>query len=298
MAWIHSLRAKLILTTILVESLILGVVLWNGQRLTETHLLEQVEIRRKVTALLLDAALAPAMAQRDYAAVSDILQATQAINSIDYLVMLDADGQIVATANWDRHRPLPKVDQDLAHLTKTDRTNFDVRIPISIGQLRFGELQYGLDLSFLAGARAEIQHQTVFIAVSGLLFSGLILALIGLWLTRHLHRLTQASRRLATGATFQALPESVDDDVGALTRAFNQMGGALAARVGDLLASEREQRQLTNSLVTEQARLHALLSAMRLGLVFVSPDGKVAYQNPAFRTLWRLEESDTPAGVT
>jgi len=131
------------------------------------------------------------------------------------------------------------------------------------------------------------------IAISGLLLSALVLASIGLWLTRHLNRLTQASRRLARGATFQTLPDSADDDVGALTRAFNQMGGALAARVGELLASEREQRQLAATLSAEQARLHALLSSMRLGLLFVSPEGRVVYANPAFRQLWRLEE-DAP----
>jgi len=298
MAWFHSLRGKLIVTTILVESLILAVVLWNGQRLTEAHLLEQVEIRRKETSMLLDAALGTAMAQRDYATVSDILQATQALNSIDYLVMLDTEGQIVATANWDRHRPLPQADRDLSTATGAGHTAFDVRIPISISGRPFGELQYGVNLEFLEQARAQIQRQTLIIAVSGLLFSALILAFIGLWLTRHLARLTHASRRLATGATYQPLPESADDDVGAMTRAFNQMAAALAARVGDLLASEREQRQMAGSLLTEQARLHALLSAMKLGLVFVAPDGQVVYLNPAFLTLWRLDEDQLRGKLT
>ena len=58
---------------------------------------------------------------------------------------------------------------------------------------------------------------SMLIAISGLLLSALVLASIGLWLTRHLNRLTQASRRLARGATFQTLPDSADDDVGALT---------------------------------------------------------------------------------
>lgn len=298
MGWLHTLRGKLIVSTILVEAVIIGAVLWNGLRLTEAHLLEQFDLRRKETTLLLDAALAPAMAQRDYAAVSDILQATQAINSIDYLVMFDNDGQIIATANWDRRRPLPATDNPARLLDGNGLQNFDLRIPMSIGGRQFGELQYGLDLGFLRQARDELQRQTMLIAISGLLLSALVLASIGLWLTRHLNRLTQASRRLARGATFQTLPNSADDDVGALTRAFNQMGGALAARVGELLASEREQRQLAATLSAEQARLHALLSSMRLGLLFVSPEGRVVYANPAFRQLWRLEEDDTPAGMT
>jgi len=133
MGWLHTLRGKLIVSTILVEAVIIGAVLWNGLRLTEAHLLEQFDLRRKETTLLLDAALAPAMAQRDYAAVSDILQATQAINSIDYLVMFDNDGQIIATANWDRRRPLPATDNPARLLDGNGLQNFDLRIPMSIG---------------------------------------------------------------------------------------------------------------------------------------------------------------------
>ena len=68
---LRSLRGRLITLTVIVEVVMISAILWNSQRLAEEHLIRQFELRRAETAILLQAALGPAMAQRDYAAVSD-----------------------------------------------------------------------------------------------------------------------------------------------------------------------------------------------------------------------------------
>ena len=66
-----SLRSRLIALTVVVEIVMISAIVWNSQRLTEEHLVRQFDLRRAEISLLLQAAIAPAMAQRDYAA-SDV----------------------------------------------------------------------------------------------------------------------------------------------------------------------------------------------------------------------------------
>ena len=92
-AWLSSLRAKLILSTVLVEALTLGLIVWNSQQVAEEHLRRQFEQRRHEAVVLLQAALAAPMAQHDLAGVSEIMEAVQSGQGYEYLAMLDPRGR-------------------------------------------------------------------------------------------------------------------------------------------------------------------------------------------------------------
>lgn len=290
----RSLRSKLLVLTIVVETVVLGAIVWNSQRLTEQHLLRQFELRRGEITILLQSALAPAMAQRDYASVSDTLQAAQSLQGMNYLVMFDEEGHSVAMANWDRRQEMPPVST--GPLTTLQPGNLHTRIPIVLEGRRYGQLQIGLDLHFLQEARRELFLQNLGLAGVGILVSALLLAAVAIWLTRRLDRLTEASHAFRTGQAFQPIRESGNDDIGVVVEAFNSMGLTLEARLLELQRSTVEQRGLAVAIETERGRLDALLAAMRLGLVFVAADGEVAYCNPAFRDLWQCGETGTGPG--
>lgn len=52
--------------------------------------------------------------------------------------------------------------------------------------------------------------------------------------------------------------------------------------ISELKLSERKALEYLTGAETERARLNALLSAMKLGILFVGIDGRVIYHNPAF----------------
>ena len=271
-----SLRSRLIALTVVVEVVMISAIVWNSQRLTEEHLVRQFELRRAEISLLLQAAIAPAMAQRDYAAVSDTLDNAQKLQGMVSLVMYDDEGQRIASANAER----------MAEAVGQLR---EFRVPIALEQQHYGELAVGLDLGFLDEARRELLLQNVALAIVGILVSSLALGSIALWLTRRLGRLSEASHRLANGESFRLLPGSSTDDIGEVIAAFNQMASALERRMRELQDAESRQRLLATTIDAERARLDALLSAMRLGLVFVDPDERLAYLNPAFAGLWTVD---------
>lgn len=287
--FLQSLRGRLITLTVVVEIVMISAILWNSQRLAEEHLIRQFELRRAEISSLLQAALAPAMVQRDYAAVSEILDSAQKLQGMTYLVMFDEENQRVASSSIDSERGIPAVDGGNEPIFRLQ--NLNVRIPIHLEQRSYGELQIGIDLRFLNDARREILLQNFVLAILGILLSTLVLAAIALWLTRRLATLSAASNDLAAGRPFQPLKTAVNDDIGIVVNAFNGMAAALERRMFDLRLSESEQRGLAEILATERGRLDALLAAMRLGLVFVAGDGRISYLNPAFLKLWGL----TPA---
>jgi diguanylate cyclase (GGDEF)-like protein len=63
-----------------------------------------------------------------------------------------------------------------------------------------------------------------------------------------------------------------------------------------LLASERKQRELATLAQRDQSRIRALLSAMRLGILFEDREHRVEYVNPAFLRMWSIGEGFDPVG--
>ncbi len=289
----HSLRGKLIILTVMVELITLSAVVWNSERLAEAHLTRQFDLRRAEITLLLQAAIGPAMAQRDYAAVRETLVSAQQLQGLTYLVMFDEVGQRVANVNWESSEPVPAVNAKNAAISNLNHMN--TRIPVYLEGRNYGELQIGLDLRFLQEIRQDLLTQNVLLAGLGILLSGLVLGGLAHRLTRRLGLLASASDDLGAGRPFTTLPGAGNDDLGSVVQAFNDMGKALERRMEDLRTAEAEQRGLAVAIDTERSRLDALLAAMRIGLVFVSADQRVAYINPSFRQLWALDSAQIPA---
>lgn len=71
----------------------------------------------------------------------------------------------------------------------------------------------------------------------------------------------------------------------------------LQEKIAELHVSEEKQRQLLQLSQQEQARMLALLGAMKLGILFETSDQKVAYYNPALRQIWLIESQIELAGM-
>ncbi len=242
-----SLRNKLIALTILVEAVMISAILWNSQRLQESHLMAQFDLRKSEMSQLLQASLAPIMAQRDYAAVHESLVNAQLLEGLRYLVIFDEEGNFVASAGLSQ----PTARSALAVLAEQEVSSteqLDIHLPIELAGRSYGELLVGIDLSFLNKARREILIQNLILALLGMLLSVGALSLITLWLTRRLTALHQASHTLASGQPQPPLPTGALDDVGQLIDAFNRMAHSLAGRMSELQEAESEQRALACQL--------------------------------------------------
>lgn len=69
---------------------------------------------------------------------------------------------------------------------------------------------------------------------------------------------------------------------------------ALRSTIQDLERARTAERAYLIQAQDERARLSALLSAMNIGILFVGPDNRVVYHNPAFEQIWMLNATNTP----
>lgn len=274
-----SLRTKLILLSLIVEVAMLSLLVFNSVRLSQESLIAQASVRYTELNTLFNAALAAPLAQRDYATLHEILAESLDQQGIVYAVLVDRRQAIVASAAWNKNRPLPKNSTRAFSDTSTDQ--FATSTQIFLAGQQYGTLHYGVSTHFLRDARAHLIRQSLVIAGVEVFLSTLLLAALGFWLTRHLSQLTRASESFARGQLDIRVPVVTHDEVGSLARAFNAMADAIAAQIGALKSS-------TGRLHEEQARLVALLHAMKLGILFADTQNRILYYNQAFQFIWRL----------
>jgi signal transduction histidine kinase/ActR/RegA family two-component response regulator/HAMP domain-containing protein len=285
-----------LLAAVLIEAVMLALLVTNSLRLLRDYMSGQVERQAAQIGPVLIAALVAPLAQRDFATVQAVLDESRAEHGIDYLVVVDGSGKTAASSGWNRDKPLPVMVGSFAQLEGESITRYDVTRPIALAGQNLGTLHFGLDLSQIFAARHALLTQGIIIAVGELVMSIGLLTVLGLWLTRHLAALTQASEAVAAGNLTPAPVAEGEDDIGRLGAAFNAMSRAVSERIGDLTSARDAQVQLIDAVEQEHARMLALLAAMDIGVLLVDPADRVVYENPAYRRIWRISGDATVVG--
>ncbi|MHB0985368.1 MAG: putative bifunctional diguanylate cyclase/phosphodiesterase [Sulfuricella sp.] len=285
-----SMRAKLALGSLAAQIVVLALLLAGSMQVMEKHLLEMAHMRLREVEPLLNASLAAALAQRDFATLEDVLEAVRREQGISYLVLLDNQDKEVASAGWPKGEALPPLDTDLAIEDADSPGRFDTQIPVTLAGQTYGRLRFGLSTQFLADGRADLALRGGIVAAAAVALALAMLAALSYWLTRPLIQLTRAAQEVSGGNFEISLPVSSRDEVGILTATFNGMAAAVRSRVADLKEAEKLQRSYLAQAENEHARLAALLSAMNLGILFVGTDNRVIYYNPAFLRIWMIPE--------
>jgi two-component system sensor histidine kinase ResE len=134
-----------------------------------------------------------------------------------------------------------------------------------------GQLAFEVALSDLQLAQADAQR-ALWLASVGVLLLGIVAAwFLARSLTRPLARLTAAAERIARGQFGEPIPSAGKDEIGVLTRAFEEMRNRVAAMTGTL----RDERDV----------LDAVLESAADGILMVDARGETVVSNYAWRYL-------------
>ncbi len=242
-AFTRSLRFRFLLASLLVEILVLAILTGNSLRLIDERLEAQTRRHQATIQQAYGVALAVPLAERDYASLRDILDGWQQNDDIDYLVLTDPQGHRLASSNWPDALALPDPGR-----RQDAHTILDVRFPVEVYGQHYGDLHYGLSLSFLEEARQELLWQAILIALTGILLTTAVLLAIGYWLTRHLGLLAAASSRIAAGDYRAPLPTDATEEIRELSQNFSVMASAVEARIDELAAHLARQRSILEAL--------------------------------------------------
>ena len=223
----RSLRAKLLLASVVIEALMLALLVSNSVRLIEHHLSQQLDARVQAVELAYKTAVAVPLASQDYATLRDILDGWRKASDITYLAVTDPDGRILASSGWPPGDALPLVNRSEGQIRH-------VRFPVDyLGQI-YGHIHYGMSTAFMDKASAELLWQSGLIALAEIVLSLVLLSIIGYLLTRNLITLAGASINVANGHYEERMAISGEDEVAILAQNFNTMTDAVKARIADL----------------------------------------------------------------
>ncbi|MGQ9803076.1 MAG: ATP-binding protein [Anaerolineae bacterium] len=201
------------------------------------------------------------------------------------ITLIAADGKVLGEAHpdstrMDNHLYLPEVQQAL-----TSGQGSSIRYSATVGY----EMMYAAVPVYRAGrlvgfARVALPLRQIEISVARLrqtillmtlvtaVLAALLAVLVAERTARPVRRLTAAVERMAAGDLNVHLLPSTRDEVGVLTRAFNQMAEKL--------------RETVNTLREEHSRLVAVLESMADGVVITDDDGRIRLINPAAARLF------------
>jgi diguanylate cyclase (GGDEF)-like protein/PAS domain S-box-containing protein len=246
-----NLRNRLVLAAVLVQVLVLGALVWNGARLIEQGLKEQITRQINDNNLLLTAALSAPLVERDVATLRDVVGRFELAGDFVRIEVLDEDGRTLA--GYVRS---PATGEGIAG-----------HADVVLGGHRYGSVDYLVSGKALAESGADMLRQNGILALLALVFSGVLLFALVYWMSRHFQTLIHASEKIASGNFDVVIPETRDDEVGKLTRAFNHM----AQSVRDDMARIRERERQFNAIANYTHDLE----------FWLSPAGELLWVNPS-----------------
>jgi diguanylate cyclase (GGDEF)-like protein/PAS domain S-box-containing protein len=235
---LNSLRARLIAAILLVQFAVLGILLVNMSRVWSNMVMRATEVRVEELSRLLNASLGPSMASLDYASAAELLEGVRSADDIDYLVLSDRRGKVVAARGWDNDTPLPPLDNLLKLKNADPPPIVHVGTSIQLAGQHYGDLRFGLSTELLRESANRILWQTASVVIVGAVLSATLLALLGYWLTRRLYLLMEAAERSTISEETELIKIDGNDEVSQLAIRFNQMAMAMQERLEALKRNE------------------------------------------------------------
>lgn len=153
-----------------------------------------------------------------------------------------------------------------------------VRVPGSQGDTPAGFVRIALALDLVEARLVRLRNLILKAAVATTLVAFVLALLIAERTARPVRRLTDVARRMAAGDLEARLLPRSNDEIGTLTRTFNEMG-------------EQLREQMT-TLAEERARLAMVLELMADGLLIVDEAGQVRLLNPAAARLLEVTREE------
>ncbi len=238
-----SFRLKTILGIALIETLTLSVLIWNSlYSLRTSH--EQELVRSSQTAAQLfanmtkDAALSFDLATLE-SAVQDVLR-----NEGVVYARVIAHGETLAEGGDVQRLEKPfSSDIGLSFNELTDSV-FDTESTVYESAVPLVRVEMGFSTTKIEAAILQARDRTLVIAFVELLLSATISLLFGIYLTRHLTKLQDASGKIAEGDWSHRIPVSEKkDELQDTARAFNQMAENIQAMQAQERATQEALRE-------------------------------------------------------
>lgn len=233
----RSLRSQLVLSSLLVQVVMLAILVWNSVRITDNalHELFQEQVDSMVT--MMAVSLANPLVQRDYATLDERLGRFLQQDSLVYVVVHDEMGRVAAQRGEVPGKE--RLDNSFNMPDKIYGQAFDITVAGRV----VGRAHYGLDVSLLKNTVSNLRTQGITVALIAILLTFLLLATIVYLVTRRLRALALAAQAIRSGDYSVRVAVAGRDEVAVTAQTFNSMAETLARDINERKQAEEKLKQ-------------------------------------------------------
>ncbi|WP_051534838.1 EAL domain-containing protein [Deefgea rivuli] len=259
-----SPRSRFIAISVALQVLLLAALAFNAHRIWAEMAQQETELHVQALSRLLKSSFMPAMVAGNRVKAADLLDSLQAADGIDYLVLLDAHQQVIAARGWDVSKKLPPSDVSFESAMAAGRV-MHARTPLEFGGEQLGELRFGVSADVLRSGFERLIWQNGLILLAGFLLSAALLIYAGLWISRHLYRVIEATETSLTGYFEPIEVPAGSDEIAKISRRFNEMARTIKSYILALNQSE--------------AKYQAIADSSNSAELWLNPEGRLVWAN-------------------
>lgn len=289
----HNIRLRIALPYMLLILAAMGILSFYLTHVTRASAVAELQENLVMQARAVAESAAPLLQEGGDPAALDPLARRWAELLGARVTIIGADGTVVGESDrpyqsLENHARRPEIQEArLAGTGVSVRTSESLQDEMMYAAVRVSMPGDETVAGFVRVARSlELVEAPLVQLRSSVLAAAVVTTLVALFLAlaiaertaRPVRRLTRVARRMAAGDLDARLLPRSEDEIGALTRAFNEMGEQLRDKV--------------TALAEERARLAMVLELMADGVLIVGEEGQVTLLNPAAAALLEVETGE------
>lgn len=262
-----SFRVKTILGIAIIEAILLFVLIVSSLRLLQTSNAEELQKRTYTTAQLFATTSKDAVLATDVGSLESFVREVLTNPGIVYARVGGRDGVVLAQGGDTAALARP-FTADTRYEDVNDGI-FDAYADIAVDGVSYGRVDIGFSVDAIRAVLADARNKTVAIAITEMLLVALFSYVLGMYLTKGLGQLKQATQRIATGELGHEIPVRGKDELAQTALAFNDMSRKLK-----MFYDERKRAEDALSKLNEDLERRVLQRTQELARAYE----KIEYQ--------------------
>ena len=293
----QSLRAQLLLGTILVIVLVMTTVMVVVDHQERAGIISEMERRGEALARSLAAISVGPLLVYNFVALEQNVVRISAEPDVVYALVLDADGKVAAHSRYPErvgfllHGAVPEraasAGEPLTQETVTTAGEavYDFAVPVLVEGRKWGTVRLGLSKRRMEAQLRRTRLELGALTLATLLLGSVAAALVARRIARPVQQLAEGAAAISRGQLNQRIEPSTADEIGRLAAAFNDMAAQLLHQRTALEEAHGGLRRQFEELADLKSYTDNILGSLTSGIVTIDLGGRVVTLNLAAELL-------------
>lgn len=242
--WAYSIRMKLVLAISIPMGIISMFIAWFFPTHLEREIMTALEAKANAMTAMMAYHITPSLAANDGVTLQDVLKSAEQNPDIEYLVVEDDSGRMVAAVDLARATETGYENVAFAERVSDDGLTYQTVTPIIVSSSLIGRVYVGFSLRDLSSNVAQAQGTIAGVSFAIFLTGIILVVALNAFVLTPLLKVIKTAQRISVGEWTLRTKIASNDEVGDLSAAFDMMVDNLEHAYRDLRRSEKGYRDL------------------------------------------------------